>query len=108
MDRSVRPLLTAVAKSMTLAAEEFMRRFLQHVLPSGFRKVRHYGLASARSRVDIELVKWLVTVTLHMVYVLTVCPPKPAAKAAPKCQHCGGALKLHGFIPPAAGGYDTS
>lgn len=103
-----RPVGSRQVKSMTLTAEEFMRRFLQHVLPSGFRKVRHYGLASARSRVDLELLKWLVTVTLHMVYVLTVCPRAPAAKAAPKCQHCGGTLKLYGFIPPAASGYDTS
>ena len=30
-------------KTMTLEAEEFLRRFLQHVLPSGFHKVRSYG-----------------------------------------------------------------
>jgi hypothetical protein len=29
---------------MTLSAEEFMRRFLLHVLPSGFHRIRHYGL----------------------------------------------------------------
>ena len=33
---------------------------LSKVLPSGFRKVRHYGLASARSEMDVELLKWLV------------------------------------------------
>ncbi len=31
-------------KTMTLAPEEFMRRFLLHVLPSGFHRIRHYGL----------------------------------------------------------------
>ncbi len=31
-------------KSMTLRGEEFLRRFLQHILPSGFVKVRHYGI----------------------------------------------------------------
>ena len=35
---------------MTLAAHEFMRRFLQHVLPRGFHRVRYYGLWSAPSR----------------------------------------------------------
>jgi Putative transposase len=30
-------------KTMTLAAEEFMRRFLMHVLPKGFQRIRHYG-----------------------------------------------------------------
>ncbi len=35
---------------MTLAAEEFIRRFLLHVLPNGFVKIRHYGISSNRNR----------------------------------------------------------
>ena len=41
---------TAQAKTMTLDANEFIRRFLQHVLTSGVRKVRHYGLWSPSHR----------------------------------------------------------
>lgn len=37
-------------KPMTLDAEEFIRRFLLHVLPDGFRKIRHYGLFAARDK----------------------------------------------------------
>lgn len=37
-------------KSCTLPAEEFIRRFLQHVLPKGFQKVRYYGLFSSSQR----------------------------------------------------------
>ncbi len=37
-------------KPMTLDAEEFIRRFLLHILPSGFRKIRHYGLFSLRDK----------------------------------------------------------
>ena len=37
-------------KHLTLAADEFLRRFLQHVLPPGFVKVRHYGLLANRYR----------------------------------------------------------
>ncbi len=37
-------------KIMTVAAEEFIRRFLLHVLPAGFVKIRHYGLLSNRNR----------------------------------------------------------
>src|SRR4029450_2821567 len=37
-------------KTMTLAATEFMRRFLLHVLPSGFHRIRHYGLLSNGAR----------------------------------------------------------
>jgi len=37
-------------KAMTLAPEEFMRRFLLHVLPGGFHRIRHYGLLANGSR----------------------------------------------------------
>ena len=37
-------------KVLTLDAEEFVRRFLLHVLPAGFHKIRHYGLLAARNR----------------------------------------------------------
>src|SRR5262249_22409327 len=37
-------------KTMTLTAEEFLRRFVPHVLPKGFVKVRHYGLLAPRDR----------------------------------------------------------
>jgi hypothetical protein len=39
-------------KIMTLAAHEFIRRFLIHVLPSGFHRIRHYGLFASASRAD--------------------------------------------------------
>ncbi len=37
-------------KTMTLGADEFMRRFLLHVLPGGFHRIRHYGLLANGSR----------------------------------------------------------
>jgi len=37
-------------KLLTLSAEEFLRRFVQHVLPKGFMKIRHYGLLASRQR----------------------------------------------------------
>ena len=36
-------------KEMTLAADEFLRRFLLHVLPRGFVRIRHYGLLASRN-----------------------------------------------------------
>jgi len=39
-------------KTMTLAADEFIRRFLLHVLPSGFHRIRHYGLIANTTRRD--------------------------------------------------------
>ncbi len=40
------------AKLMTLASDEFIRRFLIHVLPSGFHRIRHYGLFASSKRAD--------------------------------------------------------
>jgi Putative transposase/Transposase zinc-binding domain len=37
-------------KTMTLAAQEFIRRFLMHVLPKGFQRIRHYGFLANRAR----------------------------------------------------------
>jgi Putative transposase/Transposase zinc-binding domain len=41
---------TDTAKTMTLAADEFIRRFLLHVLPAGFHRIRYYGFLGARHR----------------------------------------------------------
>ena len=40
------------SKTMTLSTDEFIRRFLIHVLPSGFHRIRHYGLLANANRVD--------------------------------------------------------
>lgn len=42
----------AQVKTMTLAATEFLRRFLLHVLPSGFQRIRYYGLLGNRHRAE--------------------------------------------------------
>jgi hypothetical protein len=47
-------------RHLTLSAEEFLRRFLQHVLPKGFVKVRYYGLFSPSQRQFLPLLRlWL-------------------------------------------------
>jgi hypothetical protein len=49
-------------KVMTLQADEFIRRFLMHVLPSGFHRIRHYGLFASGSRAEnIARVRELLT-----------------------------------------------
>ena len=47
-------------KTMTLAAKEFLRRYLQHVLPQGFHKVRYYGLLSPANRVTLKRLQLLL------------------------------------------------
>jgi Putative transposase len=85
------------AKVMCLPAGEFMRRFLLHVLPDGFHRIRHYGLFANGHR---------AAMIAHCRELLDV-PPAPAegkdndqearrgaTKEAPACPCCGGPMKI--------------
>ena len=55
-------------KNMDLTADEFIRRFLMHVLPNGFTKIRHYGLLSPRNKTTkLKLCKKLTNTILRDV-----------------------------------------
>ena len=84
---------------MMLNAFEFLRRFLQHVLPSGFQKVRSYGFWSARRKQDFEHVRWLATLAQGQVYELTSLPPQKPQPVT-TCAQCGGPLTLLMIIWP--------
>ena len=86
-------------RKMTVTAEEFIRRFLQHVLPRGFQKVRHYGFAHPRSKTDWEQLSMLVTVTLNLVYVLTVQAKPEPQRTIFACPDCGGELRFFDRTP---------
>ena len=81
-------------KTMTLAGPEFIRRFLMHVLPSGFHRIRHYGLfANAVRARNIERIRTLLAVaeTSPQRQPETDGGPDPA-EAARKCPCCGGRM----------------
>ena len=79
-------------KTMTLAADEFIRRFLLHVLPDGFHRIRHYGLfASGCRAANIARIRHLLA--------LPSPPDDPAPTAATTsadttCPCCGGRLVI--------------
>jgi hypothetical protein len=83
-------------RRMRLEADEFLRRFLQHVLPRGFQKVRHYGYLSPRARHCLEAVRWLATLHAKQTFVLrAVDAPAPAPRPVrPLCRDCGGELHV--------------
>jgi hypothetical protein len=97
-------------RKMTVDAHEFIRRFLQHVLPRGFPKVRHYGFLSPNSRESIEAVRWLVTLYYGLVYVLlSRIPHEELVGSRIRCSACGGPLRVLGVLSGVASGYfDTS
>lgn len=86
---------------------EFIRRFLQHVLPTGFMKVRHYGFMSSscqisRSKLRIMALTVLAVLKGEKVSLSELSPPKntKAPMPKPKCRLCGGMLLyLFSLIP---------
>jgi hypothetical protein len=80
-------------KTMTLATDEFIRRFLLHVLPGGFHRIRHYGLlANAGRREHLARARQL----LHVVPAADqLQPAEPAVTTVQPtfvCPHCGAAM----------------
>jgi hypothetical protein len=97
-------------RKMTLEATEFLRRFLPHVRPAGFQKVRHYGSLSPASATSIEAVRGLITVHDGAVFTLLAAPDaEPATKPVPRRPECGGLMAVPGFVPALAPAvFDTS
>jgi hypothetical protein len=78
-------------KTMTLEADAFLRRFVQHVLPRSFVKIRHYGLLAKRQReIRLAACRRLLLVT----NVTAALPRMDAASIEPAqlrcCPQCGG------------------
>jgi hypothetical protein len=97
-------------QKMTLDAMEFICRFLQHVLPVGFQKVRHYGFLSPNSSIALEAVRWLVTVLTGAIFALVARRAEaPTITPALCCPGCGGPMSVLGFAPAAVPKvFDTS
>ena len=91
---------------VTLTAEEFIHRFLQHTLPRSFAKVRYYGLFSPAARTQIEQARTLLTVTaVTPVAHTSQSPSSLQSAAAPPtvapCPFCHlGQLRLLALLPP--------
>jgi hypothetical protein len=81
-------------KTMTLTPQEFMRRFLLHVLPPHFHRIRHYGLlANSNRRDDLALARQLLQVAPTPDEATT---NDASASPAPTfvCAHCGLAMTV--------------
>jgi hypothetical protein len=82
-------------KTMTLSADEFMRRFLLHVLPGGFHRIRHYGLLANSGRRDhLAKVRELLHVAANAANADSPAADAPTGNAQPTfvCPDCGAAM----------------
>ena len=81
-------------RRMTLTATEFLRRFLQHVLPRGFVRIRHFGFLVNRCREPM----------LALARQLLANNPKPRAPCEPsraswRCPRCGAPMNIGRNLP---------
>jgi hypothetical protein len=85
-------------RTLPLEVMEFIRRFLQHVLPTGFMKVRYYGFMNPNCAVSLDHVSSLI----ELGYGFNV--PLPNTELEPwrpiTCPTCGGTLRLRSFVLP--------
>lgn len=92
---------TQLLRSMTLEPIAFISRFLQHVLPRGFVKVRHYGLFASNTRKRLELARVLLEShsppTENIEKHQSETEPKPTTRTCPVCGK--GQLLLRQPIP---------
>ena len=89
-------------KIMRLDAYEFIRRFLLHVLPDGFQRIRHYGfLANGQRKAKLAVIRRLLAVAAPAT------PDRPSEDAqadeptetTTPCPCCGGAMVIFEILP---------
>jgi len=89
------------AKTLTLDAEEFLRRLVQHVLPRGFVKIRHYGLlANRRRQACLEQARLLLTLATLAGHCAAQSLPTPT-RPEPVCAACGSPRLARRAVPRA-------
>jgi len=73
---------------MTLTGEEFLRRFLQHVLPKGFPRIRYFGWLANRKRQKLLPLCRLLAKAPEPV------PSVPDQQVPQKCPKCQGTMRI--------------
>ena len=83
-------------KTCHATGQQFVRAFCQHILPSGFQKIRYYGFMSPNCKLQLANIRWLIWNWRSWIYWLGSQMSRPTAKKppSPRCHHCGGPLQL--------------
>ncbi len=90
-------------KTMTLKPHEFIRRFLIHVLPKRFHRIRHYGLLANANRVaNIKLARELLEASPNVPEPGEDQEPEASSTAIPACPCCGGQMTVIEIFQPGS------
>jgi hypothetical protein len=94
-------------KTMTLSPQEFMRRFLLHVLPGGFHRIRHYGLlANGTRRLNLAAARQFLEAPVDAGSITTTTAAANDEPQSPRatftCRHCGRPMPVLRLLAPEA------
>jgi hypothetical protein len=101
-------------KQMSVPVTEFLRRFLLHVVPTGFMRIRHYGItancrrANKLARCREILAQPDTAVTATETLPVTESSLTASQDAAPRCPACGGVMRVIEILGPIPCRRDTS
>jgi len=84
-------------KTTTLEAMEFIRRFLQHVLPQGFMKIRRYGFLNPNSALSVEKLRELISLIRDVIIDMSAHIPEIKNHTI-TCPWCGNPLRCIAFV----------
>ena len=79
-------------RTMTLSAMEFLRRFVQHILPRGFVRIRQFGFLANTCRAARVILARTLLRTASPVVPAPATAPAPALGATWACPRCGAAM----------------
>ena len=88
-------------KNISLEPMEFIRRFLQHVLPEGFMKVRHYGFLNPNSSLSIDKLRELISI-VHNAVIDIIAKIPEIKKRVLICPRCKKPLRFSAFLRPVS------
>lgn len=96
---------TGERRTCTLPAEAFIERFLMHILPKGFVKVRYYGLFRVGARQQLARLRAQLILQQRKADLLPPADerPKPDARLGLGCPRCGEEMRLERVLPPQRG-----
>jgi hypothetical protein len=91
---------TGRLKQCTLSAEKFMHRFLQHVLPTGFVKVRYFGFFGASLRPRLLALQQYLETTQALPESHPDPLPSTLPHSSPLCPQCGQPMLFQRTLAP--------